>query len=70
MSSFHLFDHDFHPVEESAESFERWLERHGSVWIPATMILVLAIYGYAIYSFLHGDASFLREGIPYAATDW
>ena len=52
-----MTDHQF---IDRYQSLERWLEQHDRLWVPALALLLLVIYGFAIYRFMHGDAVISR----------
>jgi hypothetical protein len=52
------------------QGLERWLEQHDTLWVPAFALLLLVMYGLAIYRFMHGDAFLLHGHIPFMSAQW
>jgi hypothetical protein len=59
-----------HPFIDHSEGLERWLEEHDGLWVTSFVLLLLMIYGFAIYTFAHTDAFLLNSGIPFMPADW
>jgi hypothetical protein len=62
-----MTDHHF---IDRYQSLERWLERHDGLWVPALALLLLVIYGVAIYRLMHGDTFLLHGHIPFMSAQW
>jgi hypothetical protein len=58
------------PFVEQYQSLGRWLEEHDGLWVPAFALLLLLIYGFAIYRFVHGDTFLLNGHIPFMSANW
>ena len=67
-----MTDHHFtnHRFIDQYEGLERWLEKHDALWITLFVLLLLVIYGVAIYTFAHGDAFLLNGSIPFVSAEW
>ena len=60
---------DHHFIDQY-QSLERWLEEHDGWWISALALLLLVIYGLAIYWAFHADAFLLHGHVPFVSAHW